>query len=241
MKQYLSKIGYFVRQLHLKIVYEFNPKNVIRIEAFSDTHNNHSVIEIPNCDLLLFVGDCSENGTYSEISDFLNWIKTMPGTQKIIVPGNHDKYFEELLKNENQIAITEDVMMMSNSYFTYKGLCIGAFSFANRPNHWPIGKYDSFLSNHTIPALCFDSNIDILLTHFPPKGIRDRIMNNIRSRPGGLQCINEIIHKTNPKIHIFGHIHDSYGSHHTRQCIFYNVSIKKNRKSTTIFLKNISK
>ncbi len=53
------------------------------------------------------------------------------------------------------------------------------------------------------------TEVDILITHGPPKGIRDKA-------PSGYDCgcpllREEIMNRIKPRLHVFGHIHDGYG------------------------------
>ncbi|MDP8003041.1 MAG: metallophosphoesterase family protein [Caldisphaera sp.] len=50
--------------------------------------------------------------------------------------------------------------------------------------------------------------IDILLSHNPPHGILDKTIFGIGA---GLKEINEINSLYNPRLHLFGHIHESHG------------------------------
>lgn len=63
-------------------------------------------------------------------------------------------------------------------------------------------------------------NIDVLITHCPPKGILDLSHNkNHELEYCGDKSLFNIILKTTPKFHVFGHIHDSencYNSGHTK-------------------------
>ena len=61
----------------------------------------------------------------------------------------------------------------------------------------------------------------ILLTHSPPKGILDR---NIDGESQGCEKLLERVQEINPLVHIFGHIHESYGIFPTSSTIFINAS-----------------
>jgi len=52
------------------------------------------------------------------------------------------------------------------------------------------------------------NKIDILVTHHPPKGILDE------PRPGyhiGLEDLKKLVGLVNPKLHLFGHVHEEQG------------------------------
>lgn len=51
--------------------------------------------------------------------------------------------------------------------------------------------------------------VDILITHGPPFGILDEVKGK-----GGVGCkeLLELTHRLRPKYHLFGHIHEGFGS-----------------------------
>jgi len=220
-------------------MYFLSLNQVIKIVAISDTHDIHNALRIPKCDLLIFAGDCSENGTKLEIDDFLSWINTLDYELVIIVPGNHDYYFMEMIGTTGIEKLSSNILLISNSIITFKGILIGAYCYALRPNKWPKNKFDAFLVNQDYFNYRQNRIVDVLITHFPPKGMLDVIYNNNSNRPGGLDCINNLVQHLTPMIHIFGHIHDSRGSFHTNNCSFLNVSCFKKRSPSIIYLKTI--
>lgn len=60
------------------------------------------------------------------------------------------------------------------------------------------------------------NGIDIAITHSPPKGVLDRIVKERRSRDvdvrAGSPSLFAAIAQARPKIHCFGHIHESWGA-----------------------------
>jgi Icc-related predicted phosphoesterase len=61
-------------------------------------------------------------------------------------------------------------------------------------------------------------NLDILITHTPPKGILD-------PTDYGSETLRKRLNDINPKIHIFGHNHGGYGYKENINTKFYNVSV----------------
>lgn len=73
----------------------------MKIVAISDTHNQHTKLAIPACDVLLHAGDVSMRGNVSEIQDFLDWFSHLSQAKyKILCPGNHDiAFFNVYVRN----------------------------------------------------------------------------------------------------------------------------------------------
>lgn len=86
----------------------------MKILAISDTHNQHSKLEIPKCDILIHAGDATGHGSESETRKFLNWFAKTEAAHKIYVEGNHDFYGErfpnelELMCEERGITLLKD-------------------------------------------------------------------------------------------------------------------------------------
>ena len=51
-------------------------------------------------------------------------------------------------------------------------------------------------------------SLDVLVTHHPPKGVLDRTFMGLRI---GLQAIGELARSLRPRLHLFGHVHESPG------------------------------
>lgn len=63
--------------------------------------------------------------------------------------------------------------------------------------------------------------VDILITHCPPFGIHDVSIHNNAST--GCKALLRAVEKMQPKLHIFGHIHESHGNSKIGKTHFYNV------------------
>ena len=65
-------------------------------------------------------------------------------------------------------------------------------------------------------------NTDILITHGPPSGILDLVNAD---RTVGCEDLLKRINSIKPKVHVFGHIHEAYGSEVSGYTKFINSSI----------------
>jgi len=73
-------------------------------------------------------------------------------------------------------------------------------------------------------------DLDILITHAPPKYILDLSQNNQHI---GCEKLTEAIKNNSPKIHLFGHIHETIGeSIQAYNTTFYNC-VNKDRDYLT--------
>ena len=61
-----------------------------------------------------------------------------------------------------------------------------------------------------------------MITHCPPKGILDKTEAGVKA---GCALLRAEIQRIAPKYHVFGHIHESYGSNLISGTNFVNASI----------------
>lgn len=67
------------------------------------------------------------------------------------------------------------------------------------------------------------AGLDILITHNPPHGIMDKVQNG--NFCVGSKRLRHAVGLLEPKIHIFGHIHEGHGNKIVGNTHFYNVSM----------------
>jgi Icc-related predicted phosphoesterase len=191
-----------------------------RLVLISDTHFLHSQIrQIPDGDILIHAGDITTRGDVKEVTDFNEWLKTLPHKHKIIIAGNHDFCFQqnpELARKEITNAI-----YLEDSSVTIEGL-----KFYGSP--WQPWFFDwAFNEKRGKPIRKIWDKIpldtDVLITHGPPMNILDQV-----ARGGNVGCeeLRKVIfEKLNLKLHVFGHIHEAYGQAEIDGVKFVNASV----------------
>src|SRR5690606_2941656 len=147
----------------------------MKVIALSDTHNQHKKITIPECDILIHVGDWSSKGTFKETKRFAKWLNEQPSDNIIVVPGNHEIEFERglpiskdwILDYCSRAKILIDDGVEINGYKIWGSPVTPWFhSWAwNRGRGEDIKKHWDLIPNDT----------DLLLTHGPPVDILDII------------------------------------------------------------------
>ena len=168
------------------------------IFAFSDTHGKHRELKVPeNVDIVICAGDAVEDNLVGdEYDDFIEWFASLPCKWKIFVPGNHELSFE-IGQAEGIIQRMADkgITVLEDAIEDCDGLIIASVSGS------------SSISGEDIPK-----DIDILVTHYPPYGILDEGM-------GSTEILNFALN-SQPKYHLFGHIHSTSG----QKIIFGNTT-----------------
>ena len=66
--------------------------------------------------------------------------------------------------------------------------------------------------------------VDILVTHMPPHGVLDQ--NSGKVRAGCPDLANTVMTRIRPRIHVFGHIHESSGVSKIGGTLFINAASK---------------
>lgn len=204
-------------------VHEFSSENrPIRVVCISDTHGHHEALEVPDGDILIHAGDISHRtgdpfGERRDLDEFNTWLGTLPHPHKIVIGGNHDAFLErsravgpKYLTNATYLQ-DDSVEVMGlkiygspmtprcgNGAFHFKGLSTPERTWKNIPD-----------------------DVDILVTHGPPKGILDTDAKGVSL---GDAVLFERVQAVKPKLHVFGHIHEGYGQTVSGVTTFVNAA-----------------
>lgn len=192
----------------------------LRIVAISDTHGQHQSLTLPKGDLLIHAGDISGLGRASEIKSFLDWFAAQDFTYKVFIAGNHDFFFETSAKEAVDKIIPPGVDYLCDSSVEIENLQIWGSPITPWFHDWAFNRSrGKDISKHwdRIPK-----DIDVLITHGPPLGILDETM---RGECVGCEDLLDRVNTVKPKHHIFGHIHEGYGSLSKNGTQFINASI----------------
>lgn len=192
----------------------------MQIVAISDTHGKHRDLNIPDGDILIHAGDVTRGGTKEQVVDFLNWFTEQKHTHKIFVAGNHDFFFEETDSKKIRRIIPKEIIYLNDS-----GIAINGVKFWGSPitpwfNNWAFNRErGTEIKRHwdLIP-----NDTDVLITHGPPFGILDETVYGKRT---GCEELLLRVYQVKPQYHIFGHIHEDYGSFAEGETTFVNASV----------------
>lgn len=221
----------------------------IKCTAISDTHTFHEDVELDGGDILFHAGDATFTGQPDEVYPFLTWLSEQPYEEKVLIAGNHDFGWEPVgqgipcdlhgtfifrgkplkkgLEEEYREAAKDlGIIYLDNQLATIDGLRI--FGSPEQPAHqkWAFNtsKYEA---EHVCNA--FPANLDVLMTHGPALGIRDKvkrrsIFEGIDLRVG-CESIKKYVKEHKPRYHIHGHIHEGYGRTKGKDTETINASI----------------
>lgn len=180
------------------------------IDCVADTHGYYPKLE--GGDLLIVAGDLTRLDTTPEMVDFADWLDEQKYTKKIVLGGNHDNKFEMW-----GVEVTKKIFKDTKEYLCDSGTEFEDLKIWGSP--WSL-KFKN--QNPLAMAFTCDTeeelarkwelipdDVDILITHSPPYGIRDLTVDG--RNVGSLTLYNEGRFRIRPQISIFGHIHEAYG------------------------------
>ena len=193
----------------------------MKIVAISDSHGQHLSLQLPAGDMLIHAGDISGRGSLAAVKHFLQWFSSQDYKYKIFIAGNHDFLFERETDEFIQSLIPEDVIYLNDSGVEIEGIHIWGSPVQPWFHNWAFNRIrGKDIQKHwdLIPT-----NTDILITHGPPMGVLDRTVHG--NMQVGCQNLMDTIQKIQPKVHIFGHIHEAYGVEEQDGIKFINASV----------------
>lgn len=177
-----------------------------RIVCLSDTHNYHEEISVPDGDILIHSGDATQGGTVREIAAFNRWFARLPHRFKIFVAGNHDWLFE--IDNQTARRLLDDsIVYLQDSAIQIENLKIYGAPWQPRFYDWAfnLNRGREIAEKWRL----IDADTDVLITHGPPLGILD---DTPIGDLAGCEELRKKVEEICPRAHVFGHIHNGYGT-----------------------------
>jgi len=189
----------------------------LRLICMSDTHGRHHQLNVPDGDVLLHAGDLTGRGKRHEVEDAVEWLLGLPHRHKILVAGNHDWLFQR----EPELART---LVQELHYLQDSGCELEGLKFWGSP--WQPVFFNWAFNLDTPEALkskwdLIPNDTDVLITHGPPYGILDRV----ERRVVGCEMLLHAVARVQPRLHVFGHIHEGHGRHFQGGTLYVNASI----------------
>lgn len=201
------------------------------ITFISDTHTKHRQLELPGGDLLVHAGDFTSRGYEHEVDGFFDWFNSLDKYEnKIVIAGNHDLMFED------DPMLARDIMShYPNVTYLQDDLEVIGDDYSTSVKVWGSPWQPEFYNWAFNLPRCGDQlkevwdripkNTDILITHGPPQGHLD-VSGPPYNQPNlGCQLLRVKVDEQPPKIHVFGHIHGSWGYKFHNGTHFINAAV----------------
>ena len=190
----------------------------MKFVTISDTHGKHRDLNLPNGDAIIHSGDFCHYGSDDDMHDFFSWYSALEFNTKILIGGNHDFFAAEQSERFNEL-LPEEIIYLNDSGIKINGINIWGSPVQPDLIGWAFGKERGIeMKTHwdLIPK-----DTEILITHTPPFVILDK------SRSGksiGCEELTKKLKELQLKIHVFGHVHASYGEEKNEKTKFINAS-----------------
>ena len=156
---------------------------------------------------MIHAGDITYHGKKEEVTDFLQWFHKQNFQYKIFIAGNHDFYLEKINQADLEKIIPEGIIYLKDSSTTIGKLTIWGSPVTPWFYNWAFNRHrGEAIRKHwdLIPA-----GTDLLITHGPVYGFHDMVINE---QHVGCQDLLRTVLTLQPKVHVCGHIHESYGN-----------------------------
>ena len=197
----------------------------MRIIAVSDTHGLHNRIQsLPDGDTLVHAGDVMNSGYDPEdIRSFNHWLGKQPFEYRIVIGGNHDRFFQN--SSEQARSLLTNAIYLENSGATINGISFWGSPYTPEFLNW------AFMYPRGETARKYwdqiPQGLDVLITHGPPFGILDQVAP-VGEHLGCAELLKAVEVKK-PKVHIFGHMHGGAGTFDNGVTRFINAAYLNER------------
>lgn len=219
---------------------------MLKIVCISDTHGLHPQMlhNLPEGDILIHSGDCTNMGRKHEVEEFVSWFKNLKGfSTKIFIAGNHDWSFQRVNEPHHKgdydwfhKLMDEDDLLKSNVIYLEDQEHIIEHPKLSKPikiygSPWqPVFFNWAFNLPRNGSKLKekwdqIPTDTDILITHGPPYHVRDfvekyGVMNHV-----GCELLRDRLSNLNVALSVHGHIHYAYGLEILNNTMVVNASI----------------
>lgn len=173
----------------------------MRIVCVSDTHGMLGRLRVPDGDVLVHAGDLSEHGTAGEVEDELAVLEALPHAHKIVIAGNHDFALEE-----GGVRVPDSITYLQDSGVTIDGLVFWGSPWQPYFGGWAFNLRRGAPLREVWARV--PTRTDVLVTHTPPLGMLDRVLDD----RVGCEELRKALVRIAPRLHVFGHIHEGYGT-----------------------------
>jgi predicted phosphohydrolase len=165
----------------------------------------HDELALPDGDVLVHAGDFTDAGSLEEIRVFGEWFARQPHSHRVVVAGNHEFAFQE--DPAAARAALGDVHYLEDSGVSLEGIRIWGSPWQPDFGRWAFMLPRGDLLRDKWQRI--PQETDVLITHTPPQGYGDSVPG---FGPVGCADLLGRLGVVRPHVHVFGHIHEGYGS-----------------------------
>jgi len=203
-----------------------------KIVCISDTHCQLSKVAIPDGDILVHSGDLTYRGTVKETSKELFELSKHRARFKAIVltEGNHDWLGARDPHTMDQMCKDNGVILLRDSGVEIEGIRFYGSPWQPEFCNWSFNLPRGQALKEKWALIPEDTQV--LLTHSPPMSILDCVEKFDKKtgtmgvdHVGCVDLYNRVTALKQLKLHIFGHLHYSYGQIQKGSVTYVNASV----------------
>lgn len=198
----------------------------MRLVCMSDIHSKFKQLgNIPDGDVFVYAGDWSLPGNESEMHHFAAFLMQLPHKYKVVIAGNHDWAAERLGRRETRRILTLNGSNTSVRYLEHESCIINDVFFFGSPFTPNFGDWAYMLPFGSLKRKWdqIPDETNVLITHGPPFGIGDISLYGMQNA-GCPYLSDKTSSLPNLKVHVYGHIHFSYGLSERNGVRYVNAS-----------------
>lgn len=204
----------------------------MKLVLFSDTHARHRHLSrLPKGDLAIFAGDCLGWGNMLELYGFVQWLEEQATKFKyvLMVAGNHDRIIEQQPEESRELLYRiPNLIYLQDSGEEVEGVRFWGSPWTIEFKNWHFmrrGGPDIDKAWALIP-----DDTQVLITHSPPANILDK--GSIPNTTIGCEMLAYRLGpdgNLKPRLHVFGHSHESYGQEEANGILHVNAALCNGR------------
>jgi Icc-related predicted phosphoesterase len=195
----------------------------LKLVIVSDTHGLHDGLGELSGDVLIHCGDfgIGESGGEKSIKALDHWFSRQKFRLILCTGGNHDFAVQDLRFRNHQVF--RHARLLQDDAVNLDGVVFYGAPWVPELSSWAhyLPRENIRDAWNNIPG-----NVDVLITHTPPRGVLDR---NSRGKECGCEDLRVRVAELNPRIHCFGHIHASAGVLELGGTSYINASVVNSR------------
>lgn len=196
----------------------------MRVVAISDTHMLHDRVVIPDGDLLIHAGDFCSSGAEGQARAFARFFRALPHRHKVVIAGNHDRCLEQQPRLGPALFELGAELPRATYLFDDQTEVEGLRIHGSPWQPWFLDWAFNLPRGKALEAVWakIPQGIDILVTHGPPHGVLDTVDRT--GEAAGCEALRDAIARVAPRVHVFGHIHEGYGTAVVGGTLYVNAS-----------------
>ncbi|KAL4903386.1 Metallo-dependent phosphatase-like protein [Aspergillus multicolor] len=194
-----------------------------RFLVISDTHGDSVPSEYSKyeADVAIHCGDLTDGAKIDEFKSVITLLQNINASLKLVIAGNHDFTMDipifrqkvaEVRPPLDPELVKREYDEGTHAFSLANGASLKAYASPYTPSFggdWGFGNWGFQYPPTTGHNFDVPNDVDIVITHGPPKGIMDTTGTGIRA---GCPSLFEAVARARPRMHCFGHVHLGWGA-----------------------------